>query len=64
MSNTKLFADNSSLFSVVKNVDASNIDLNNDLKKMGEWVFQWKTSFNPDPIKKAQELIFFFEKYK
>ena len=32
-SNSKLFADDTSLFSVVKNVDASNIDLNNDLKR-------------------------------
>ena len=39
-SNPKLFADDTSLFSVVKNVDVSNIDLNNDLKKIGEWVFQ------------------------
>ena len=57
-SNPKLFADDTSLFSVVKNVDASNIDLNNDLKKIGEWAFQWKMSFNPDPTKQAQELIF------
>ena len=39
-SNPKLFADDTSLFSVIKNVDASNIHLNNDLKKIGEWVFQ------------------------
>ena len=32
-SNPKLFADDTPLFSVVKNVDASNIDLNNNLKK-------------------------------
>ena len=32
-SNSKLFADDTSPFSVVKNVDASNIDLNNDLKR-------------------------------
>ena len=32
-SNLKLFADDNSLFSVVKNVDASDIDLNNDLKR-------------------------------
>ena len=57
-SNPKLFADDTSLFSVVKNVNASNIDLNNDLKKIGEWAFQWKMSFNPDPTKQAQELIF------
>ena len=57
-SNPKLFADDTSLFSVVKNVDTSNNDLNNDLKKIGEWAFQWKMSFNPDPSKQAQELIF------
>ena len=57
-SNPKLFADDTLLFSVIKNVDASNIDLNNNLKKIGEWVFQWKISFNPDPTKQAQELIY------
>ena len=57
-SNPKLFADDTLLFSVVKNVDASNIDLNNNLKKIGEWAFQWKMSFNLDPTKQAQELIF------
>ena len=55
----KLFADGTSLFSVVKNVDVTNIDLNNDLKKIGEWAFQQKINFNPDPTKQAQELIFF-----
>ena len=58
VSNPKLFADGTSLFSVVKNVDASNIDLKNDFKKIDEWAFQWKMSFNPDPTKQAQELIF------
>ena len=48
-------ADGTSLFSVVKNVDASNIDLNNGLKKIGECAFQWKMSFkvqttNPPPL--------------
>ena len=57
-SNPKLFADNTSLFPVVKNADASNINLNNDLKKIGEWAFQWKMNFNPDPTKQAQKLIF------
>ena len=57
-SNPKLFAGDTSLFSVVKNVDASNIDLNNYLKKISKWAFQWKINFNPDPTKQAQELIF------
>ena len=63
-SNPKLFADDTLLFSVVKNVDASNIDLNNGLKKIGEWAFQWKISLNRDPTKQAQELIIFFAKCK
>ena len=58
MSNPKLFADDTSLFAAVKNVDASNFDLNNDVKKIDEWAFQWKMNFNPDPIKQAQELTF------
>ena len=57
-SNPKLCADDTSLCPVVENVDASNIDLSSDLKKIGEWKFQWKMNFNPDPIKQAQELIF------
>ena len=57
-SNPKLFADSNSLISGVKNIDASNIDLNNDLKRIGEWEFQWKMNFNPDPTKQAQELFF------
>ena len=57
-SNPKLFADDTSLFSQIKNVDASNIDLNDDLKNIGEWAFQWKMNFNPDPTKQAQGVIF------
>ena len=58
VSNPKLFADDTSLFSVVKNVDVSNIDLNNDLKKIGEQAFRWKMNFNLDPTKETQELVF------
>ena len=32
--------------------------LNNDLKKVSDCAFQWKISFNPDPSKHAQEVIF------
>ena len=46
------------MVALIRNVDPSNIDLNNDLKEIGEWVFEWKMSFNPDPTKQAQELIF------
>ena len=42
----KLFADDTSLFFVVHNVDTSVNDLNHELKK---------THFNVDPSKQAQE---------
>ena len=57
-SNVKLFGDDTSLFSVVHDVNVSAKELNDDLKKINEWVFQWKMSFNPDPSKQAQEFIF------
>ena len=50
-SNVKRLADDSSLFSVVHNVSASARELNDDLKKINKWAFQWKMSFNPDPSK-------------
>ena len=33
-------------------------ELNNDLRKISNWAYQWKMSFNPDPFKQAQEVIF------
>ena len=32
--------------------------MNSDLSKISNWAFQWKMSFNPDPSKQAQEVIF------
>ena len=57
-SKTKLFADNTSLFNVAHDINTSVNELNNDLKKVGNSVFQWKLSFNPDPSKQPQEVIF------
>ena len=45
----KLFADDTSIFSVVSDIHSSASDLNKDLKTINEWAFQWKMSFNPDP---------------
>ena len=56
--NAKLFADDTSLFSVVRDINTSAAHLNNDLRKISNWAFQWKMSFNPDPSKQAQEVIF------
>ena len=57
-SNCKLFADDTSLFSVVHDVTISSSELNSNLAKISEWTFKWKRSFNLDPAKPAQEVIF------
>ena len=51
LSECKLYADVTSLFSVFHDTDASTNDLNHDLEKMSEWAFQWKIKFNTDPNK-------------
>ena len=38
-SNPKLFADDTSLFSVVQNINSTTTGLNSDLGKIGGWVF-------------------------
>ena len=63
-SECKLFADDTSLFSVAHDLNTSASDINNDLKLISDWAFQWKMSFNPDPSKQAQEIIFSRKKMK
>ena len=43
-----MFADDTSLFSVV----------HNDLEKNNRWAYQWKMSFKPHSSKQAQEAVF------
>ena len=62
--NVKLFADDTSLFSVVHDSTTSSCDLNYDLNRVREWAFQWKMSFNPEPSKQAQEVIFMLKLQK
>ena len=42
LSNAKLFVDDTSLFSVVHDVNISAKELNDDLKIVNDWAFQWK----------------------
>ena len=44
-SNVKLFADDTSIFSVVKDINESCEILNNDLLQINNWADQWKMSF-------------------
>ena len=55
-SNSRLFADDASLCSVVRYMTSSGNILNNDLLKINNWAYQRKISFNPNPSKEAQEV--------
>ena len=57
-SNVRIFADDTSLFSVVLDPHSSSDVLNFDLTLIKSWAHQWKMSFNPDPSKQAVQLIF------
>ena len=54
----KFFADDTSLYSVVKDPIISALELQHDLDIISEWANQWKMSFNPDPTKPAEEILF------
>ena len=56
--NVKLFADDTSVISVIHDSQTSGNDLNKDLGIVRNWTFQWKMNFNPDSTKQAQEVIF------
>ena len=57
-SNAKPFADDTSLFTIVKDkIESPNI-LSNDLSEISKWAYDWKMLFNPDPCKPAQEVVF------
>ena len=56
--NSKLFADGTFPFSVVHDVTVCSSDLNSDIAKISECAFKWKITFNSDPSKPAQKVIF------
>ena len=55
--NAKLFADDTSLFSVIHDIQTFANNLNKGLERISNWATQWKMNFNPDTIKQAQEVI-------
>ena len=63
-SQCKLFSDETSLFPVPHDVNTSASDINKDLKLINDWASQSKMSFNPDPSKQTQEIIFCRKKIK
>ena len=57
-SNAKIFADGTSLFSVIHDIKTSANNFNKYLERISNWATQWKMNFNPDTTKQAQEVIF------
>ena len=57
-SSTKIFADDTSLFAIVKDKNESTSTLNNDLLLLSKWAYNWKMLFNSDISKPAQEVLF------
>ena len=55
---SRLFADDTSLFSVIEDDFKTTEILQKDLTTISKWAHQWKMEFNPDPLKPAQEVIF------
>ena len=60
LSNPKLFADDTSIFSLVKDNLNSLNTFNEDLSKFSQWAYQWKMSFTlmfPNKLKKSFFLV-------
>lgn len=53
----KLFANETSLFSVAKNLNENATKLTGDLKNMSKCAHQWKISFNSDATKMEKEIF-------
>ena len=56
-SNVKIFADDTSIFSVMID-NIREILQHYDLNLVSKWADRWKMSFNPDPSKQAKEIVF------
>ena len=56
--NVKLFADDTSLFTVDQDPNAASENFNHDFSLVSQWAHKWRMSFNPDPHKRAVESRF------
>ena len=57
-SHAELFADDTSLFTIVYDANIAAEQPNNDLKIKSEWAYQWKLQFNPDKTKQVEQVNF------
>ena len=56
--NVKLFADDTSLFTVIEDSNSAANGMNHDLDLIGQWAHSSRMSCNPDPQKQDVELTF------
>ena len=54
----KIFAEETSLFSKVLDINKTVTELHTNLEKISKRAYQWKMQFNPDPNKQGNEIIF------
>ena len=54
----RIFADDTSIFKIVNDIQDAFDDLSHDLEVVERWGRQWRLSFNPDPLKPPVEVIF------
>ena len=61
ITNVKLFADDTPLSSIVRDIAGSTKELSNiniNIRNISKWAYLWKMIFNPDLTRQAQEVIF------
>ena len=58
LSTVKLFADDTSIFSIIYNAKTTAYELNRDWQKIAEFAHQWKMSFNKTWISRLRKLFF------
>ena len=58
LSNVKLFADDTAIFSTVNTPNETANELMYDLEKIKNWATQWKMMFNPDQTKPIKGVFF------
>ena len=56
--NIKIFVDDTSIFSVMKDSVSASVTLKEDLNLIYNWAYTWKMPFNPDSSKQAKERNF------
>ena len=56
--NLKLFANDTSIFTVVQDPNATADNINHDLQLINLWALKWRMSLSPDPTMQVVEVTF------